>query len=332
MTYYYKPETLLLAKFNTANKLNLLPEHVRFENPRPADTVDITMSKVYNTAIDIVMQPGAPYDGTKTIFYNRVNLRTEFSTAKVDSTNYIHIDKESTLYEAIARINIKLGTRFTTDDIEDQEIDPVKMMSYIKLSAKPESLLYYGSVDARVYRATAKKVVINHTPSAIWVHDSERKRSAPNFGELSVLPVNYNVDYTAARHALLLMKVNHTLPVWDSGFAGNFFDDFNAGFQSQIYALKMIDGLPWVTSKTLTSVGTYNLTRSVCIYNGTTADCVIKPYAIASQYSYRAEKSPEFDIGMNPSNPNYKYVAVVLLNNPELSRDMYKSLVLFHYN
>lgn len=331
MTYYFKTEKLLLDKFNIANKLNLKPEHVKFVNPRPADTVDITMSKVYNTAIDVVMQPGAPYDGQVTIFYNRVNLRSEFGNAKLDASNYVYIKTEATLHEAIGAINDKLGTRFMTDDLVDDEINPTKMVTTVKLQATESSMEYIGSIDVRLYRSTSKKITIDHEPSVIWHYEAERNKLAANLTPLGILQDTYNHDYTPARLLLENLVVSESIPAWPAGMWGMNAANAFLNFQnSPAVILKQVDGLNWqLTAGVTTGI---SLVNAICIYRGPTADCEIKPYAAISKHLGGIAKPDGYDDITNPANMRYRNVAVLLLDNPVANTKTAKCLALLHYN
>lgn len=331
MTYYFKTEKLLLDKFNVANKLNLKAEHVSFENPRPADTVDITMSKVYNTAIDVVMQPGAPYDGIVTIFYNRVNLRTEFGNAKLDATNYVYIKNELTLHEAIDAINDKLGTRFEAKDILDEPLQLNKMVSTVKIQTTENSLEYIGSVDVRLYRSTAKKVVIDHGVTPIWHYEKERLKISSNVNPIGILQDTYNQDYTPARLLLENLIVSESIPAWPNGMWGMNVGNAFLNFQNtpQII-LKQIDGLNWLQVPGIRDG--ISLSNAVCIYRGTTAACVVRPYAAISKHLGGIEKPLDYDIELRPANTRFKNVAVLLLDNPVANITTNKCLALLHYN
>lgn len=324
MTYYYQPEQMLLSKFNVANKLNLLPEHVRFENPRPADTADITMSKVYNTAIDLVMLPGAPYDGIKTIFYNRVSLRTEFGNAKLDDKNYIFIANETSLRECITAINTRLGTRLTAEDIEDYELPVGIVMPRAIIRVKPDHLIYTGSIDVRLYRATAKKHILNNNPNPLWYFDGLRKTfEGPTRLEIVPFTRNYHVDYTAAFGVINRFVVADSIPVVNN----NNTDQIELDAQD-IQALMLVDKLPWNTGGT----DGLSLVRSTCIYRGPTKDCLVRPYGAVGSVINGKARVDGWDTPFNPANQAFTHVAAVITDTIATVTTRYKSMVLFHYN
>lgn len=326
MTYYHKAEDLLLAKFNTANKLNLSKEHVRFENPRPADTVDITMSKMYNTAIDVIMLPGAPYNGMITLFYNRINLRTEFGVAKLDETNYISINSELTLRECIDYINDKLGTRLAATDIVDAELPLSHILNDARLQVLPGNMLYIGNVDIKLFRANAKTVTINSNPNPLFHYDELLKRSNASRLPWVLYTRNYHINYTPALDSILRWTVTDVLPftVNDKTCSAlNFTND------PGIYtALNRVDNIRWNTKANDGAC----LLNAVCIYRGTTKDCNIMPYVAACSVTNGMAADTEAFIPHNPSNPQYTHVAILLTDSIGQDGTRYKSMVMFHYN
>lgn len=335
MSYYFKAVDVLLEKFNVANKLNLLPEHVKFINPRPADSVDITMSKVYNTAIDMVMQPGAPFNGVVTLYYNRVDLRVEFSNAKLSENNYVNIEKETTLHEALDAINIKLGTRLTANEIEDMELPAVGLLVPVQLRANDESFEYFGAVDIVLYRSTAKLATIDHDMLLFGFYE-EATTGTLKQPFVPLYHKTMNVDYTSARAFLSklmpskggngLCRLNE-IQFNSSGRLTNI----SSGERLCRMLFNPLDGLNWNTSSDDTLEVTVQ-DHAWCVYNGLTSECNIAQYVDYSLQMRRTRLPEGFDAVINPANLNYKYVAVIFCNSVRSNTLGVGRLALMHYN
>lgn len=325
MSIYRRVEKLLLREFNAKNNHNLLPEHVRFVNPRPADTVDVTMAAVYNTAISMEMLKGCPFDGVATLFYNRVVLSAEFSTSRLLDLNYVKINDEKTIHEIIPYINTKLGLHLTTEDVVDEPLTDKGLFTQVRIRIADGCLEFTGSFDIGLMRVNAPLVKLDAKHSVVFVEDAGRKAIYPGRPEAPVFPLTYGIDYSAAYADLRRVKVPKAWGAFPTVYTNQAAVPYTPDHLANV--LNTIDNIGWRSNQAATTGLTLN--QAIPLYNGPTKDCLVPDYAFLGITS---QVQGSETIWSNPANTEYDNVLVLMIHNPWYTNGRYKSLALFHYN
>ena len=340
MSIYKHADQVLLARYNAANGTALLPEHVKFVNPRPAALESLVLSKQYNTAVSMVMQPGAPFEGVATLYYNRIVLAAEFANSRLVDLNYIKIKKEETTRELVDYLNLKLGLSLKPEDIVDEPLNDQGSYTTVTIRVNNDSLEYVGSFVIGVMRNSnvLKKVVMQHDIDWDLLQQRRALTSSYPRTEAAVFPLNYAVDYSPIASILKRVRANMLYP-----FAVNMVPDelviHNRAYSGLFQvAVNQIDGLGWINGGSI-GEGPLNLNTSWAIYNGPTKDCFIPSYlSVYDIHSANTKVGTGWWAGVNkvdwnnPANLDYDNVLVLQLANPFRSSNRYRALVLFHYN
>lgn len=325
MSIYRRIEKYLLAQFNTKNGHSLLPEHVKFKNPRPADSVDLAMAAVYNTAISLEMQKGSPFDGVATLFYNRVVLSSEFAVSRLVDLNFIKIKNEKTIHDILPYINTKLGLHLDPSDVYDDPLNDYGLFSQVRVRIMDHCLEFTGSFDMGIMRVDAPLAKPTIRNSVVFLEDTGRKGVYAGRPEYPVFPLTFGIDYTAASFYL------KQIPVPDAWGAFALAYPLQAAFPTDpamfASALNQVDNLGWRSD--INAAATLTVAQAMPLYNGPTKNCTVPSYA----YLGVTGETPSADVvWSNPANTKYDNVLVMMIHNPWYSTNRYKSLALFHYN
>ena len=330
MSIYKHADRVLLARYNAANGTTLLPEHVKFVNPRPAALESLVLSKQYNTAVSMVMQPGAPFEGVTTLFYNRIVLAAEFANSRLIDLNYLQIKKEKTTRELVDRLNVKLGLSLKATDIVDEPLNDQGFINTTRIQVNNDSLEYVGGFDIGIIRTDKpiRKVTIQHDVD----HQTLPLRRLGPYPrtEAAIFPLNYHIDYSPIAGILKNVRANMLYPANDRLENDELFSYARYGSDLPMTAFNQIDNLGWINA--ISSASPLNLNAAFAIYNGPTKDCNIPSYL--GVYPIRegwwaGAKAPEWN---NPANQAYDNVLVLQLCNPWRSSNRYRAIALFHYN
>ena len=322
MTIYYDPDKFLLERFNANNGFALYREHVVFNNPRSTAIVDPPMADKYNTIIDVVMQPGAMFDGVTQMYYNRINLAHEFANSRLLDVNYLSINDEKTIHEIIPRLNLKFGLALTTDEVVDGPIRDAGLFTLVNVKAISTSKRYYNSFNINVMRSSGGLAVVDIKHEATTEWDISRKVLAPaGYTDYPLHVLNYNIDYTSIAGQLRTIKpkISYHRQPQEMGHTTLALHDWLP------MALTSVDGIGWSAASTVPAGSAQNLYQAAVVYNGPVKDCRIPGRGM----NYRR---PIADDSINPANPAYDNVLALLMWNPSNSKTRYKSLALFHYN
>ena len=325
MSIYRRVEKLILREFNEKNGHNLLPEHVRFTNPRPADSGDPTMAAVYNTAVSLEMLKGCPFDGVATLFYNRVVLSAEFSVSRLLDLNYIKIQDERTTRELVPYINTKLGLHLRPEDVVEEELNDRGLFTQVRIRITEGSLEFTGSFDLGIMRVNAPLVKLDAKHSVVFVEDAGRKAIYPGRPEAPVFPLTYGIDYTAAYADLRRVKVPKAWGAFPTVYTNQAAVPYTPDHLANV--LNTIDNYGWRSNQAATTGMTLN--QAMPLYNGPTKDCLVPDYAFLG---ITAQVQNAETIWSNPANLDYDNVLVLMIHNPWYTNGRYKSLALFHYN
>lgn len=325
MSIYHRVEKLLLKQFNEKNGHNLLPQHVKFTNPRPADSVDPTMAVVYNTAISMEMQKGCPFDGVATLFYNRIVLSAEFSVSRLLDLNYIKIQDERTTRSLIPYINTKLGLHLSPEDVVDEPLNDKGLFAQVRIRITDTSFEFTGSFDIGVMRVNAPLVKLDVKHSVVFTEDTGRKAVYAGRTESPVFPLTYGIDYTAAYADLRRVKVPKAWGAFPTIYTNQAAVPYTP--DHLVNVINTIDNLGWRSNQS--QLATLTLNQAMPLYNGPTKDCLIPSYAYLGITSQVTEAET---IWSNPANLAYDNVLVLMIHNPWYHNTRYKSLALFHYN
>lgn len=325
MSIYRRVENLLLRRFNAENGQKLLPEHVRFTNPRSAALVDEVMANTYNTAVTMEMTPASPFDGAVTLFYGRVVLSSEFALSKLINLNFIKVKSEKTIHELLPYINTKLGLHLRPVDVIDGSLNDGGIFTQVRIQTTNTSMEFTGSFDIGIMRVDATLVSLDVKHSVVYTEDTGRRGVYPGRLEHPVFPLTYDIDYSPAYFDLKRVKVPLA---WGAFPAAYILQAVTPGAPAHLASvLSTIDGIAWRSD---TAAGdTLTLMQAMPVYNGPTKDCLVPSYAY---FGITAQPMSKDIVWSNPSNLEYDNVLVLMIHNPWYHKTRYKSLALFHYN
>lgn len=324
MATYFSAEELLLKKINEKNQLMLTKHDIEFSSPMPAEAVDPVKAKEYNTAVTLKMKRIDLYDGEGTVFYNRLNLSSEFATAGFETKNYIYVERPFTLHGILEHINRKTGLRLTPGNTYDVELSPTSDFTMVTVKATPRSLDYIGEFKIGLVNTGVLSSIAVLEPNLFAGIDRQRKGvSGYTPSEANMLSRIYSVDYSPIGEFLRRMPAG---PWPTRGITEPevllYYDRVNP-------LLRCVDGLPWTSTAT---PGALNILRLYGVYNGPTKDCWIHSNVVGASFPTE-QTAPIGDPGYsNPTNQEYTHAFVGVMNWPYSDTSRYRAVVVFHYN
>lgn len=324
MATYFSAEELLLKKINEKNQLMLTKHDIEFSSPMPAEAVDPEKAKKYNTAVTLKMKRIDLYDGEGTVFYNRLNLSSEFATAGFETINYVYVERPFSLHGILEHINRKTGLRLTPGNTYDVEMSPTADFTLVTVKATPRSLDYIGEFKIGVVNTGVLSSIAVLEPNLFAGLDRQRKGiSGYTPSEANILSRIYSVDYSPIGEFLRRMPAGP----WPT--RGITEPEVLIYYDRVSGLLRCVDGLPWTTT---VAQGALNVFRGYGVYNGPTKDCLIHSNVVASSFPL-PQTAPIGDPGYsNPTNQDYTHALILAMNWPYGDTTRYRSLAIFHYN
>ena len=146
MSYQLKSKASFLQYLNAANASALVEADLDFSNPKVVAGTWREGQTAHNTAIQLSAKASAAYQGNKVITYDRLNLA---SLANIAGVKIVANNPNST-YDILNNLKYFTGVDLTSDDVEDLPYVTVGSDRAIVLSAKPNSVGWYGSVQFTV--------------------------------------------------------------------------------------------------------------------------------------------------------------------------------------
>lgn len=326
MATYFSAEDLLLKQINEKNQLMLTKHDIEFSSPLPAEAVDPNKAKDYNTAVTLKMKRIDQFDGEGTIFYNRLNLSSEFATAGFETKNYLYVERPFSIHGILPHINRKTGLRLTTGNVYDAEISPTDDFTMITVRALPRSMDYTGQFKIGVVNTGVLSSIAPLDPNLFAGIDRKRKAvSGYTPTEANILTRTYGIDYSPIGELLKRVATGlwPTRPT-DEPDTLVYYDRLSG-------LLRCVDGLPWGTTAAPSSL---NVWRAYGVYNGPTKDCWIPsdPSGGNSNLFLKPDVRPGEQAYSNPTNTDYTHALVLALNWPYSDTARYRPMAIFHYN
>lgn len=324
MATYFSAEELLLKQINEKNDLMLTKHDIEFSSPLPAEAVDPNKAKDYNTAVTLKMKRIDLFDGEGTIFYNRLNLSSEFATAGFETINYIYVERPFSLHGILEHINRKTGLRLTTGNVYDVEMSPTDDFTVVTVKALPRSLDYIGQFNIGVVNTGVLSSIAVLEPNLFAGLDRQRKAvSGYTPSEANILSRIYSVDYSPIGEFLRRMPMGP----WPT--RGITEPEVLIYYDRVSGLLRSVDGLPWNTAAT---AGALNVWRGYCVYNGPTKDCKIHSNVTLPSFPQQPTEQLGDPGYSNPTNQEYTHALIVAMNWPYSDTSRYRSVAIFHYN
>ena len=249
----------LLANFNQKNSTALTRSQVEFKDIRPVDSITPRPNTTKNTAITMAVKRNAPLTGEVTLFYDRIQLRQPYREAPLQNgTLKFQVMTEKTVVELLPKINQRLGTRLTADDVVDRPLSLRKGFDIFDLVASPMSPNFIGVLSMLAIRVDNPETdVVLDTYKPLWYYDnlaSETVSGTPLIQKALPSLFTYHNDYSAIADYL------HTVPAYDTWTALSVADGLVLA-----NALKSCDGRGWTS---ITGKGAANLRGAWVMYNG----------------------------------------------------------------
>lgn len=324
MATYFSAEELLLKQINEKNQLMLTKHDIEFSSPMPAEAADPTKAKDYNTAVTLKMKRIDQFDGEGTIFYNRLNLSSEFATAGFETKNYVYVERPFSLHGILEHINRKTGLRLTPGNTYDVEMSPTADFTLVTVKALPRSMDYIGQFKIGVVNTGVLSSIAVLEPNLFAGLDRQRK-AVPGYtpSEANILTRTYSVDYSPIGEFLKRCPAGPwpTRAITETEVLV-YYDRLNG-------LLRGVDGLPWGTTAAQSAL---NIFRGFGVYNGPTKDCRIHSNVVKGGLPTK-DITPLGDPGYsNPTNQDYTHAFIVAFNWPYGDATRYRSIAVFHYN
>jgi hypothetical protein len=234
MALYKDPKQAILDAMSAQNGVSLVANQYTFGVPAELSPAE----GLLNTTIEVTaVYPNSPYDGSVTVKYHRLPL----SDLNVLIPLTIKVNGVTTIADLIPVLNAAHGFNFTSDDLEDGNLDLQDGQGTATLVAKSTSLGWVGSVvlniapgdiDIKTY------VSVTSLPGLLYPAQDNSKP----FG----LMYSYWRDFSAQYDAISV------IPTGTDGLAA--LKD----------VLAAITGDNWITD----AIGRYSLLGATVAYNG----------------------------------------------------------------
>jgi hypothetical protein len=134
----------VLALINQENSLTLTFNEVEFGIPVISSGTEGRDTELVVTGI-----PNSGYTGTKTIYYNRINLNDFTTLLDPEQELILQIDGEVTVQKILDAFNAFFGSNLQLDDLRDDLTIPPSIENGVLFSlvASANSLAYRGSIE-----------------------------------------------------------------------------------------------------------------------------------------------------------------------------------------
>lgn len=154
MSYMTPSLTDFLASLNAANSTAYVANDLTFGVPQALSGTWQGQVTTRNTVVRVTAKAGSPYQGTRQITYDRLDL------AKLTAVNLAGFQcaayNVTTLYNLLPMLQYWTGIQFTTDDLEDAPlVDNGDSTQTVLVKAKAGSLGWIGTATLTVTRGAA---------------------------------------------------------------------------------------------------------------------------------------------------------------------------------
>lgn len=145
-------EQNLINEINAANKTNHTVDTLQFDKPLLIDGVDPGDKNLRNTQIIVKATPQSKYEGSRLIKYRRVSISNQWLILhqkgfELELDEDISDDDDENKNTIINEIKAWFNYKESSIDLKIEN-DPNDSYIYkVKLSAKPNSLIYIGEIN-----------------------------------------------------------------------------------------------------------------------------------------------------------------------------------------
>lgn len=325
MATYFSAEDLLLKQINEKNNLMLTKHDIEFSSPMPAEAVDPNKAKEFNTAVTLKMKRIEEFDGEGTIFYNRLNLSSEFASAGFETKSYVYVSRPFSLHGILEHINRKTGLRLTPGNTYNVELSPTADFTLVTVRALPQSMDYTGQFKIGVVNTGVLSSIAMLEPNVFASIDRQRKAvSGYTPTEANILTRTYGIDYSPIGEFLKRCAAGP----WPT--RGINEPEVLIYYDRVHQLLRAVDGLPWQTA---VAPGALNIWRAYGVYNGPTKDCLVASDPPSAGNVFKDHNVlPGEQVLSNPTNTDFTHALILAMNWPYGDTTRYRSMAIFHYN
>ena len=193
MAHPYTASSVAMV-FNLINQENgtyYNPTDVSLKNVRP----DSSGVGQYNTAVDIVGNPSEGFEGTVTVYYNRINIADAFALCDVQ----IKWQGESDTLGVMKAVNALYGTAFDASDIELEYFNPNTLPRDITVRMRDDSYAWTGSLPVKIVPFTQSLTTgVQTVVDAVFDYPTGQSDKAQ--GPLYLRPYSFDSYWTVLRN------------------------------------------------------------------------------------------------------------------------------------